>query len=164
MTKDKQIALMREALEWIAEGGCTDVECWDKAKDCISSLPAPQTESEDQKAMVTGETSDGHHTFNELYEHRVRLYLALCYQLGNKVFYKKDYDEWFCIYLETERGQISYHVPNKWLPFAEACFTHSPDHKFDGHTGADVLERLLPLAALTEKVQTNSEVNKKEKG
>ena len=67
MTKDKQIARMRDCLEKIVEGRRNTEEsdtmdndtvywlrrCKDyisKASEVLSSLPAPQTESEDQKA------------------------------------------------------------------------------------------------------------------
>lgn len=93
--------------------------------------------------IVGNDISDGYHTFDELYEHRVILYLSLCMSKKEKCYYKKDYEKWFCIYLETDHGQVSYHVPNKFLGIAEKNFTYSPDHKFDGHTSSDVIARLL---------------------
>lgn len=99
--------------------------------------------------IVGNDISDGYHTFDELYEHRVALFLALCNQNGTRVFYKQDYEEWFCIYLELPCGQISYHVPNKFLPWAKERFTHSPNHEFDGHKSPDVIGRLHDMAGIT---------------
>lgn len=101
--------------------------------------------------IVGNDLSDGYHTFDELYEHRVILYLSICVLNKEKCFYKKDYDSWFCVYLETDHGQISYHVPNKYLSIAEKHFTYSPNHKFDGHTSEKVLDR-LSLEFLKEDV------------
>jgi hypothetical protein len=95
--------------------------------------------------IVNDDISDGYHTFTELYKHRYFLFLALCMQWKDKVYYKKDYENFFCIYLELEEGQISYHVPNIYLELAEKNFTHSPNHVWDGHTSDDVLSRLFEL-------------------
>lgn len=93
--------------------------------------------------IVGNDISDGYHTFTELYEHRCLLFIALCMQFKDKAFYKKDYENWFCIYLELPEGQISYHVPNTYLAIAEKHFTYSPNHyKWDEHTSYDVVDRL----------------------
>ena len=89
--------------------------------------------------------SDGYHTFTELYDHRVALYLALCKLSGLPCFYKLDYEEWFCVYLETSEGQISYHVPNKFLDSVKGFASYSKDHVWDKHTGGDVISRLTKL-------------------
>jgi hypothetical protein len=104
-----------------------------------------------------GEISDGYHTFNELYEHRIKLFVALCRLIQHNPAYagsfpvwrsKKHSDgtgdaEWFIMGINTEFGkQISYHLPmkewdNTW--FADTLLT-APT--FDGHSAADVLARL----------------------
>lgn len=30
-----RVRVLTEALEWIGEGGCTDVECWEKARKAL---------------------------------------------------------------------------------------------------------------------------------
>lgn len=42
MTEDIQSKLAKatSALEWIGEGGCTDVECWDKARETLAEIEA----------------------------------------------------------------------------------------------------------------------------
>lgn len=105
---------------------------------------------------VSGETSDGYHTFNELYDHRIELFITLC-----RLFSRHDaapvwksklhsdgtaYDGWFVLGLFTGTGhQITYHLPlSRWneTDFAEEL-PEAPE--WDGHTSADVLKRLKEL-------------------
>ena len=92
--------------------------------------------------------SDGYHTIEELYEHRHLLYLLyVISQIGNydDIYYKEeDYPGWFILYIEITEGQISYHLPNKYLKIVKAQgIKKAPDdYKWDGHTSKDVLERL----------------------
>ncbi len=107
---------------------------------------------------ITGETSDGYHTFNELYDHRITLFIALCAQLRNRlpvgeVWRSKlhsdgsAFEGWFVMGIGTKPGeQITYHLPmarwaeTDWLDDERAL---APE--FDGHTSADVLQRLRRL-------------------
>ena len=123
-------------------------------------------EESGMKHIIKGEkleVSDGSHTFDELYEHRVILFIALCktivmyadYGLPNKfrdVWRSKKhkdgsmYQGWFIMGIGEEKGeQITYHLPmRKWKKtnFAETLKT-APE--FDGHTAQDVLQRLKDL-------------------
>lgn len=93
--------------------------------------------------IVGNDISDGYHTFDELYEHRCLLFINLCLAAVNfKSAWKQDYETWFCLYLETPQGQISYHIPNKYLFLIEDKIPFEPDYKWDGHTSETVLERL----------------------
>ena len=110
--------------------------------------------------------SDGYHTIAELYDHRVTLFIALCRELKkqeiaevcrvqheifpeNCVWKSKAHgdgsvmDGWFIMGIGKEKGQqISYHIPfSRWneTEFAETL-DHAPE--WDGHTSADVLNRL----------------------
>ena len=113
---------------------------------------------------------DGYHTFNELYEHRIRLYIALCrvYATMNKqskllglkpltdsIWRSKKHsdgkicfgkDDIFIMGINKEKGeQITYHLPmEKWneTEFAETL-DQAPE--FDGHSSDDVLDRLKKL-------------------
>jgi len=97
---------------------------------------------------------DGYHTFRELYEHRINLYITLCKSICHSHYIWKSlkhddgtmYDGWFLLGINTEPGkQISYHCPiEEWenVYFAESLDS-AP--KFDGHTSNDVLERLTLL-------------------
>lgn len=115
-----------------------------------------------KNGVNTNEISDGYHTFGELYEHRITLFIALC-----KMFWSKDnypsganstvwksefhsdgskFEGWFILGLFQSAGsQITYHLPmSKWdeCDFAQT-FYKAPE--FDGHTSADVLQRLKEL-------------------
>lgn len=111
----------------------------------------------------TGLLSDGYHTFDELYDHRITLFIALCKTLDNwdydgtsmrlpKPWRSKthhdgsSWDGWFIMGIGKEKGeQISYHLPlSRWdeTDFAE---TLDKAPEWDGHTPADVLERIKAL-------------------
>ncbi len=104
---------------------------------------------------------DGYHTFDELYEHRISLYIQLCKQIYLQPYSNtKKYDIWrskkhhdgtmfdgmFIMGIGTGKGkQITYHLPlKKWM---ETRFAKTLDFapKFDNHTSDDVLKRLNTL-------------------
>jgi hypothetical protein len=104
--------------------------------------------------------SDGYHTFGELYEHRITLFISLCKVLQETCSYRNGSEDigevwrlpvkngWFLMgmNLTSQGGQISYHLPeSKWNETDFANFLHEENYEFDGHTGADVLERLKKL-------------------
>jgi hypothetical protein len=100
--------------------------------------------------------SDGYHTFGELYEHRIVLYIALCkaedvVSGGNSWRSKLHsdgsvWDGWFILGINKKAGcQITYHLPmSKWndCEFAE---TLEKTPEWDGHTSEDVLKRIKDL-------------------
>jgi len=104
---------------------------------------------------------DGYHTFDELYEHRITLYIALCKQVnipGEPPFDKQCWcatkhsdgtwwDDWFVLGIGKEKGkQITYHLPTKyWSEVCEFAKVLDKAPEFDGHTSEDVLERLSKL-------------------
>lgn len=107
--------------------------------------------------------SDGYHTFGELYEHRITLWITVCrlvdrYDMlqynGKKKCWRSElnsegekWDGWFLLglYQNIDGFGITYHLPmSKWddCDFAEEL-EKAP--KFDGHTSEDVLGRLRNL-------------------
>lgn len=105
--------------------------------------------------------SDGYHTFGELYEHRIELFMALCrYVADNDCLYggsdsvwrtrqhsdDTSFDGWFLLGINKKQGeQVTYHLPaSKWDDcwFAE-ILDKAPE--FDGHNSQDVLNRLKSL-------------------
>jgi len=120
----------------------------------------------DDKTMVTevaslADVSDGYHTMEELYDHRITLFIALCSHrskllnvCGNRtdVWRSKlhpdgtSFEGWFIMGIGKGKGeQISYHLP---LPrWDETIFAETLERapEWDGHTSADVLERLKKL-------------------
>lgn len=99
--------------------------------------------------IVGNDISDGYHTFDELYEHRCLLFIAWMLSDGRPgpVFWQADhFDGWDLIRCDLkEEGQISYHVPIKFRPLYEHRLPIKPPiiAEYDGHTSADVLERLM---------------------
>jgi hypothetical protein len=117
--------------------------------------------------VETGKISDGYHTFDELYDHRITLFIALCrlYDAhksqsvwktaeGPKVYVWRStlhsdgtfIDGWFVLGIMPEDGkQITYHLPlGRWNE-TDFALTLERGPEFDGHTTADVLERLKRL-------------------
>ena len=119
---------------------------------------------ERQSAVIEGveemDASDGYHTFTELYEHRIQLYIALCRERVNVV---PDYDypvwcstlhhdgssfgDWFILGMGKEKGkQITYHLPARfWNEVCEFAEVIEKAPEWDGHTSNDVLKRLKEL-------------------
>lgn len=107
-----------------------------------------------------GEISDWYHTFNELYKHRIHLFIALCKLYlddSNELWFNhswvkskkhhdgSSFDWWFIIQLETEYWQISYHIPNEYWNKCDFIETVDKAPKWDWHTSDDVLDRLLRM-------------------
>lgn len=101
-----------------------------------------------------GQVSDGYHTFDELYEHRITLFIALCrcvdVYVDDLIVWRSlqhsdgsSFEGWFILGIGVAKGfQVTYHLPiAKWdeTSFAEV-YDKAPE--WDGHTSADVLERL----------------------
>lgn len=111
--------------------------------------------------IVDGDISDGYHTFDELYEHRCLLYIALVQRLSkeNHVYWVREhYEGWDILVAEIfekqtpeqpyMHGQISYHVPVKFRPYYRRFLERDiGDHAYDGHTSKDVLTRLEALVS-----------------
>ncbi len=109
-----------------------------------------------ERNKVTGETSDGYHTFNELYEFR-KIYNAVLfnewYRLDKYQIHKskKHFDGeecfgggWFIVMATLPTGQISNHYELKdWDLFR--CVARDKADKWDGHTAQDVCERLKAI-------------------
>lgn len=92
--------------------------------------------------IVGEDISDGYHTFDELYEHRVLLFIRLCLAMPKRANIGKTDGDWFILFLELPSGQISYHLHVKYLPLVTPFITSDLTEQWDGHTSADVIERL----------------------
>lgn len=104
------------------------------------------------KGCDTNRISDGYHTFEELYEHRIVLYIALVKQLLNqgrgdiwKTQVHSDgsvWDGWFLLGIGYKPGeQITYHLPMRFYDDIPVVQIHQAP-EFDGHSSSDVLERI----------------------
>lgn len=105
-----------------------------------------------EEALRDGTASDGYHTFQDLYRHRVALFIALC-RLTDlpcwrswRHFDGSQFEGWFIMGIGTRRGQqITYHLPaDKWGE-TEFAVTRQRAPRWDGHTPEDVIERLGKL-------------------
>lgn len=100
---------------------------------------------------ITGDTSDGYHTFNELYHHRAILFSVICNALPDKSWKSKlhdtgdMFDGMFIVGIETSEGQATYHydIDPYWNMFHVKELDRAP--KWDGHTPADAIERISKL-------------------
>lgn len=92
--------------------------------------------------------SDGYHTFGELYEHRCLLFLALMRSYPHRSWRAMDHDDgssfegWFIAGMNLPTGTVTYHLPLKWWGSLDPIQKLDRAPKWDGHTSADVLERL----------------------
>lgn len=101
------------------------------------------------KKVNSGDFSDGYHTFNELYYHRMILFAVICKQnekLAWKSWLHHDgtmYDDYFIVGIDTPLGQYSYHYHKKyWDEFDVKELPNAPE--WDGHEPKDI-EKLLSL-------------------
>lgn len=101
------------------------------------SITIPLTDEQTKKV------SDGYHTFEELYDHRVLLYIKLAIHCPYPTFWKPHHPGWPVLFIETPSGQISYHFPEKFLPMVDGNIERNDDYVWDGHTSEDVLNRLM---------------------
>ncbi len=100
---------------------------------------------------VTGNTSDGYHTFNELYHHRAVLFSVIVRdhrELAWKSMRHHDgtmYDGMFIVGIETPEGQATYHydIDPYWDMFNCKELDQAPE--WDGHTPSEAIERIATL-------------------
>jgi hypothetical protein len=137
-------------------------------------------EKDEEQSKVTENTSDGYHTFKELYDFRKAYNVALfnewasqvkedktfCMNVDGKIIevtskieYKYDVHKswkhndgelcfgggWFIVVAVTPEGQISNHYKAEDWDLFKIPEVENAKHPFDGHTGIDVIERLLKL-------------------
>lgn len=107
--------------------------------------------------------SDGYHSFKDLYDHRIVLFIELCRaimklhdygEMQDRIVWRSQkhsdgsvWDGWFLLGINTKAGeQITYHLPmSKWNDTNFVCKTIQKAPEFDGHTHVDVLARLAKL-------------------
>lgn len=113
-----------------------------------------------KKLKDAGLISDGYHTFNELYEFRKAYNVALFNEWAKSGKYdvhkslKHDDGEdcfgggWFIVVAILPGGQISNHYEVKDWDLFNIPSTEKAKYAFDGHTGHDVISRLLSIDSL----------------
>ena len=100
---------------------------------------------------ITGETSDGYHTFNELYHHRAVLFSVIVANYKDRAWKSVRhhdgtmYDGMFIVGIDTPDGQATYHydIDPYWDMFDCKVREFAPE--WDGHTPAQAIERIGKL-------------------
>lgn len=116
------------------------------------SLTPEQASFNLPEGISTGQISDGYHTFDELYAHRVRLFSALMRAHPDKSWWSfkhhdgSVWDGWIIAGIDTPAGPATYHLPVSEIEFFnEGVRQLRRGKEWDGHTADDVLERLKSL-------------------
>ena len=124
---------------------CIKKDAYQLKEDAIALLKAQEP--------ITGDTSDGYHTFNELYHHRAVLFSVIVANYPNMAWKSKKhhdgtmYDGMFIVGIDTPDGQATYHydVDPYWDMFKCRVLDNAPE--WDGHTPAQAIERIGKLKA-----------------
>lgn len=103
---------------------------------------------------INGDTSDGYHTFNELYHHRAVLFAVIVNQFRDLAWKSRQHDDgsmfegMFIVGINTPKGQATYHYDLNpyWSMFDCKELDRAP--KWDGHTPQDAIERIGSLCNL----------------
>lgn len=107
--------------------------------------------------------SDGFHTFNQLYYHRMMLFATIVKQNRDRAWKSLRHEDgelcfgggWFIVGIDTPEGNYTYHYECKdWDMFD--CMELERGKHWDGHTEEDVT-RLLSLPADVQPVVRCSE-------
>ena len=130
-TNHKRGCIMRDALAFVAFA--TEAE----------AIAAWNTRA------VSGDTSDGYHTFDELYYHRTALFACLVSMQPRQMAFKSwkhsdgtMYEGMFITGIYTSRGWCTYHCEAEWWPLFD-CSEREFAPKWDGHTPSDAIHRLM---------------------
>lgn len=106
---------------------------------------------EAKEVQEAGQFGDGYHTFEELYQHRVRLFTCLMHAHKNRAWWShkhsdgSQWDGWIIAGIQTPQGMVSYHLPVTEIPYLPEGIELQEGRLWDGHTAEDVLNRLPSL-------------------
>jgi hypothetical protein len=136
--------------------------------DAITSLQQAIKKLESQEPVaIDGNTSDGYHTFNELYEFRKAYNIALFneWSASGKCSVHKSWRHhdgelcfgggWFIVVAVLPNGQISNHYEAKDWGLFQIKETEKALFEFDGHTGQDVINRLSSYTHPPQRTEQN---------
>lgn len=106
---------------------------------------------------IDGSTSDGYHTFNELYHHRAVLFSVIVAAFPDKAWKAKAHSDgtmyggMFIVGIDTPDGQATYHydIEPYWGMFRCKELERAPE--WDGHTPGQAIERIGKLASLIDR-------------
>jgi len=103
-----------------------------------------------QLGELKGSVSDGYHTFDELYFHRMVLFSVICKSYKDKAWRSKLHDDgtmfdnYFIVGVTTPEGDYTYHYHEQYWDYFDGLkeLEHAP--KWDGHKPEDIT-RLFSL-------------------
>lgn len=129
--------------------------CWKVIEGFINVV---KTEPTLTQPPITGDTSDGYHTFNELYRHRAILFSVICNERPDVAWKSKKhhdgtmYDGMFIVGIDTPEGQATYHydIDPYWNLFRVKELELAPE--WDGHTPGEAIRRIGTLTQPNEWV------------
>jgi hypothetical protein len=99
--------------------------------------------------IKVGEISDGYHTFDELYYHRMVLFAMVCNTYKQKAWKSLKhsdgtmFDNYFIVGITTPRGNYTYHYDEQYWDYFEVKELDSAP-EWEGHKPSDI-ERLFTL-------------------
>ena len=165
MTKIPSVEKEIENLRLAMREGCNCKGCEDDraniGEHCVIRQALTAEREAGAREEITEDTSDGYHTFKELYEFR-KIYNATLFnewhEQGKYYVHKStkhsDGEEcfgggWFIVVATLPTGDISNHYEMKdWDLFV--CEIREKGKEWDGHSSAEVLQRLQALTPPTK--------------
>ena len=127
----------------------------------IITAPGFDGRTHEIEVKNTNEVFDGYHTFGELYEHRARIFIALCKKIQDAhtdeeitppVYRSKkhsdgsSYEGMFVLGIYGDRGsQITYHLEMEYWRDTHFATDLERAPEWDGHSPKDVLNRLKKI-------------------
>jgi hypothetical protein len=105
-----------------------------------------------------GKISDGYHTFDELYKHRILLFIALMKSHTDVSWWSdthadgSQWDGWIIAGMHLPTGDITYHLNADYAALLDGVQRLEKAPEWDGHTSNDVLQRLHDWIASGGKV------------
>lgn len=164
MTDDRTTELMKLLDErgehYVHDGNCvtwsyySDPHTATESMDgtlIVTGLTPEQAIAATLGSEVNGDTSDGYHTFDELYHHRAVLFSVVVAANSGRAWKSKlhhdgtMYEGMFIVGIDTPHGQATYHydVEPYWDMFWCRELERAPE--WDGHTSDEAIKRIGSL-------------------
>lgn len=121
-----------------------------KHKDVLTKVINKMIVDAKEEGWSSKGISDKWHTFDELYYHRMILFLSLQLAHKDKSWKSKQhhdgtmFDDSFVVGIDTPRGQYSYHYDLKYWRLFDGIKELEKAPEYDGHKPKDI-DRLLSL-------------------
>lgn len=149
----KQLEEENNALKQAARDAKKHIENAKRATERIDERLSQlkQSGTDTNVPTITGETSDGYHTFNELYHHRAVLFSVIVKAFPDKAWKSRlhsdgsMFDGMFIVGIDTPDGPATYHydIEPYWDMFRCIELERAPE--WDGHTAEQAINRIMKL-------------------